>query len=182
MPFLHNQLTTLSLSAASGSHQSVLNGAYTWAMCRLVTFYFAPNLLFRLGLLTEHASSTGLRIKVFQRDSNLGEAFPGGYHYHKRKNYMKNVIQGKRSPYIFHMSWTTNKENKKLYYEQLGDWFVNEECVSKPLGKILIRDDANLSAQCCLAEPRIVCHYRDKPSKVPCKDSLSIDKDALSFW
>lgn len=138
--------------------------------------------LLLIGLLTEHASSTGLRVKVFQRDSTLGQAFPGGFHYHKRKNFMKEVISGRRSPYIFHMSWTTNKENKQRYFQQLGDWYVNEDCVSKPLGDIVIRKKKDLSGQCCSAEPIVVCHYRDKPSKIPCKDFPSIDHNAPSFW
>lgn len=137
---------------------------------------------FRQGLLTDHASSTGLRVKVFQRDSSLGRDFPGGYHYHKRKTFMKDLIQKRRSPYIFHMSWTVNKENKKFFYEQLGDWYVNEECVSKTLDEIATRDHFDLSEQCCSVEPIVVCHYRDKPSKVPCRDSLLMDKDAKSFW
>jgi hypothetical protein len=30
--------------------------------------------------------------------------------------------------------------------------------------------------------PTVVCHYRDKPSKIPCPDSPTIDKNGRDFW
>jgi len=144
------------MTTASGSHQSVLN-----------------------DLLTEQASSKGLRVKVFGRDSDLGQDFPGGFHYHSRKAFMKDMIEGKKSPYIFHMSWTTNKENKRKFLQQMGDWFVNDVCIDQKVDDI--RSD-DLSTHCCAAEPLIQCHYRDKPSKVPCTESDPIDKGRRSFW
>ena len=58
-------------------------------------------------------------------------------------------------PYIFHMTWTKNKDNKKLYFQQMmGEWYLKDSC---------------------LPEPNIVCHYRDKPSLISCKDSPPID-------
>ena len=69
------------------------------------------------------------------------------------------------------MSWTSNKANKKLYFEQMGEWRVKEGC---PL-------DSDGDG-CCLAEPMIKCHYRDKPSIIPCKSSPPIDKGKPSFW
>jgi hypothetical protein len=136
------------------------------------------------GLLAEQSSSTGLRIKVYDRDSYLGQEFPGGFHYHKRKEFMKNIIEGKRSPFIFHMSWTMNKDNKQKFYQQLGDWYVNEQCINKNVGEIqaLLNIEMRYSKTCCSAEPIIACHYSDKPSKVPCKKSPSIDKNGKSFW
>jgi hypothetical protein len=147
------------LIIASGSHQSVLN-----------------------GLLTDQSSSMGLRVKVFQRDSPLGRDFPGGYHFHKRKNFMKDIIQGKKKPYIFHMSWTENKENKRRFYEQLGDWYVDDSCVGKPIKDIDVKGEKDLASRCCTAKPIVKCHFGDKPSKIPCKDSPMMDYDGKSFW
>lgn len=95
---------------------------------------------------------------------------------------MKEVIEGKRSPYIFHMSWTKNKDNKQRFYQQLGDWYVNEDCVNKPLEELAINGKKDLTEHCCASEPIVLCHYRDKPSKISCKDSPSIDKNGKSFW
>eukprot|EP00538_Stauroneis_constricta_P000559 CAMPEP_0119545714 /NCGR_PEP_ID=MMETSP1352-20130426/385_1 /TAXON_ID=265584 /ORGANISM="Stauroneis constricta, Strain CCMP1120" /LENGTH=555 /DNA_ID=CAMNT_0007590301 /DNA_START=140 /DNA_END=1807 /DNA_ORIENTATION=+ len=119
--------------------------------------------------LNEHASWKGLRVKVWNRGED--NPFPGGFEYHRKKDIMKSIFNGnpKTEPYIFHMSWTENKNNKKLYFEQMGEWYIKDGCTDGAF-------------DCCLAEPDIKCHYRDKPSKIPCKDSPPIDKGRPSFW
>jgi len=145
----------------SGSHQSALN-----------------------ALLTEHSSWRGLKVKVFGRDDELGQNFPGGYHYHNRKELMKEIMQEKQKPYIFHMSWTKNKDNKQKFYQQMGDWFVNNECINVRVPDLKKKkgDDFSVLQGCCLREPDIKCHYRDKPSKKPCDSSPNIDKGKKPFW
>ena len=64
----------------SGSHQSALT-----------------------SMISEFASWRGLRVKVFGRDTELGQRFPGGFHYHQRKAFMRSIALGEHSPYIFHM-------------------------------------------------------------------------------
>jgi hypothetical protein len=120
------------------------------------------------ALLNEHVSWKGLRVKVWPKGE--GNAFPGGVEYHQRSNFMKALFLGKLSvdPYLFHMSWTLNKDNKKLYYQQMGEWHLKEGCVN--------------GYECCLAQPNITCSYSDKPSKIPCRDSPPIDKGKPSFW
>ena len=140
-----------------------------------------------LVLLTEHSSSKGLRIKVFARDSVLGRAFPGGYHFHQRRNFMKDMIQNnnittiQEKPYIFHMSWTENKENKRKFMEQMGDWYLQDTCAGKVISDITGTLD-DLQTTCCSSEPLVTCHYKDKPSKIPCNDSPSLDHFSRSFW
>jgi len=134
-----------------------------------------------VALLTEHASMYGIKVKIFARTEN---DFPGGHAYHRRKDFMKDMIAGKEKPYIFHMSWTHNKSNKMKYFQQLGEWRVQESCVAKTPTEIkpdFVSGDSLIST-CCAAEPIIQCHYRDKPSKIPCKDSPPIDKGHRSFW
>eukprot|EP00977_Amphora_coffeiformis_P024009 scaffold14974_cov195-Amphora_coffeaeformis.AAC.16 len=130
-----------------------------------------------IAVMNEHVSLHGLRVKVFARDTT--DEFPGGFHWNqKSKEYMKRFFAGKVHPYIFHMSWTFNKANKILYFEQFGEWWVQPQCIeNKDVGKM-----DNVQASCCLAEPKFECHYRDKPSKLPCKDSPPIDKGRPSFW
>ena len=147
-----------------------------------------------IQVFADHASLYGMRLKVLSRDM---EEFPGGWHYHRvRKDFMKNVLSEKIIPYIFHMSWTENKANKVKYYQQMGQWYVHDQCISKTKDEILMKshdvgmekntsstmESSVLLESCCLAEPNIVCHYRDKPSKYPCKDSPPIDKGRPSFW
>ena len=95
---------------------------------------------------------------------------------------MKTVIKGERTPFIFHMSWTENKDNKQKFYQQLGDWYVNVHCVNKKHEDLDIKEDEHLSSHCCSAKPIIKCHYSDKPSKNPCRRSPKIDKRGRSFW
>lgn len=136
-----------------------------------------------IALMSEHVSLFGLRVKVFSRDE---DEFPGGYQFHmKSGKYMKALFDGKKDPYLFHMSWTKNKDNKLLFFEQIGEWYVKEQCVHKKVGEIDGVDPGEsegFANHCCLKEPSFKCHYRDKPSKHPCKESPPIDAGKPSFW
>jgi hypothetical protein len=136
------------------------------------------------AVLSEHASWRGLKVKIFGRDAADGDDFPGGFHFHRRKSFMKEIIAGTRTPYVFHMSWTFNKENKRMFFQQFGEWFVNDECSDKSVSQIVGNgtDARGIPDHCCSANPIVVCHYRDKPSAIPCKDSPPIDKGKASFW
>jgi len=83
------------------------------------------------------------------------------------------------------MSCTKNKDNNIKDFKQMGEWYVGDQCIQKTQDAILgkgVHEAGELSSACCLAEPNIVCFYRDKPSKIPCKDSNPIDKGMPSFW
>lgn len=133
-----------------------------------------------IALMAEHNSLYGLKVKVFSRDTT--EEFPGGYHFHQVSGaYMRKLIKGEVDPYIFHMSWTENKNNKLLFLQQMEEWYVRDECVRKKPDEISV-EKRDFAAGCCLATPVFECHYRDKPSKHPCYDSPPIDKGKKSFW
>jgi len=138
------------------------------------------------ALLDEHSSLTGLRVKTLP-----GVDFPGGYHYHRKKEipFLKDIVQGKHVPYLMHMSWTTNKKNKLLFLQQMGLWYTKTECeagggvgVANRLSQM--GSDGGMKTTCCSAEPIIKCYFADKPSAEQCKDSSAptIDKGAKSFW
>ena len=76
--------------------------------------------------------------------------------------------------------WTENKDNTVLFLRQLGEWYVTDKCIGKPIADILGIGD--LVLPCCATEPIFSCHYRDKPSKLPCKSSGTIDPGGGSFW
>jgi len=128
------------------------------------------------ALLAEHSSLTGLKVKTLD-----GEDFPSGFHYHRKKELMKNIVEGKHQPYLFHMCWTKNKDNKILFMKQMGMWYMKEECTGTAALNKLDKDHTPVSS-CCSAEPMVSCHYRDKPSIIPCKDSPPIDAGRPSFW
>lgn len=129
-------------------------------------------------LLLEHSSLFGLKVKVLDRHNH--SQFPGGWHFNFDHTTMHEIISGDVKPYIFHMFWTDGKVTKVKFLKQLGEWYVREECTEKSL----TTDAKNFSAssQCCSAEPLIECHYRDKPSKIPCNESPSYEKNGKSFW
>jgi len=131
-----------------------------------------------IAALAEHASLYGLRVKIMSRDD---EEFPGGYQFHQKTGkYMRKFYRKEVQPYIFHMSWTTNKDNKILFLQQMGEWYLDEKCIQKSADKLGASSD--LQTECCHAEPIIICHYRDKPSIIPCHDSPPIDKNKPSWW
>lgn len=123
----------------------------------------------------------GLKIKILSRDE---DEFPGGYTFHNRKSYMRSMIAGEVSPYIFHMSWTANHIDKRRFYEQMNEWFLEDSCVSKSAQQLvkIAGGSENVVDDCCSSEALFKCHYRDKPSKYPCKKSPPIDKGGRSFW
>ncbi|CAB9497746.1 Nucleotide-diphospho-sugar transferase [Seminavis robusta] len=140
-----------------------------------------------ISLLNEHASLYNLKVKILSRDA---DEFPGGFTYHKRFDYMRNLFAGKVKPYLFHMSWTENKKNKQSFFKQMGNWYLEEKCVASTVEEITRKDKkirrsnshAYLAEPCCSKEPLVSCSYRDKPSVIPCKDSPPLDKGKKSFW
>lgn len=112
--------------------------------------------------------------------------FPNGYHFQTRDEYMKGLIEGKIQPYIFHMSWTSNKVEKRNNLEQMGDWHVKDKCVGRTANKISKKKKAkatDLASTCCNPRPIVQCHYRDKPSRIPCPDSPPLEyENAPSWW
>jgi hypothetical protein len=114
--------------------------------------------------------------------------FPtGGYQFNQKTGkYMRAFFKGELHPYIFHMSWTFNKDNKLLYFRQIGEWYLDDKCIQKKAEDILFASDGSAPGDmidlCCHAEPLVSCHYRDKPSIVPCHDSPPIDKGKPSWW
>jgi hypothetical protein len=133
---------------------------------------------------------TGLTVKVYSKET---EEFPGGLHFHRKKEVMKNIMSGNSKAYIFHMSWTNGKGDKLKFLQQMGEWYLNDECIGKEAHEIVGTErgagfkNRTLSSNCCLAEPIFKCHYRDKPSKIPCPDSpYTIKRPGesadISFW
>ena len=134
-----------------------------------------------ITLLAEYQSLFGLRVKVISLDD---PDFPGGWHYHRRKDFMRQIAKEEIVPTIFHMSWTQNKKNKLLFMKQMGMWYLKDQCIDKPLSEISPDENGVISfvETCCSKEPIVSCHYRDKPSIIPCNDSPNIDKGRPSFW
>ncbi|KAG7344701.1 nucleotide-diphospho-sugar transferase [Nitzschia inconspicua] len=124
------------------------------------------------SLINEFASWKGLRVKVYPHGPN--NPFPGGVEFHRPASWdlFRRMFQDNNTyPYIFHMSWTLNMDDKIKHYQQLGMWYLpntTESCSG---------------LDCCLEEPNFVCHYGDKPSMFPCPDApVPVGYTGERFW
>ena len=131
-----------------------------------------------------------LRVKVLSRDM---DEFPGGFTYHRRHDYMRKLFSNEVSPYLFHMSWTESSKNKQRFFRQMGNWYLEDDCIGNTADRILEQNknisdlvDKNIGGfllqPCCSKKPLISCSFRDKPSIIPCKDSPNLDAGKRSFW
>jgi Nucleotide-diphospho-sugar transferase len=137
-----------------------------------------------IAFLNEHVSLFGLKAKVIPRTD---VEFPGGYHFHQRsKLYMRNFFKGVYKPYIFHMSWTLNKDSKVSFFRQMGQWYVHQKCIDTTVqnieGVTTYTSTDSFVGTCCSTKAIFSCHYRDKPSIKPCRKSPPIDKGRRSWW
>jgi hypothetical protein len=134
-----------------------------------------------VALLQEHASLLALKVKIFPRHE---DEFPGGHAFHRRKVLMKEIVtRTTTTPYIFHMSWTKSKVNKIAFFEQLGEWYVQDKCIQQTASNLLGTTTNNdISNGCCSTTALFKCHYSDKPSLYPCKDSPKLDSWAHPWW
>ena len=41
---------------------------------------------------------------------------------------MKDIVDGIRVPYIFHMCWTANRDEKLKYLKGMNYWYLKEGC------------------------------------------------------
>jgi hypothetical protein len=116
-------------------------------------------------LLAEHSSLYNLRVKVLS-----GHEFAGGYQFHRDVQYMRDLLvaRTREEPWIFHMSWTKNKDDKIRFFQQLGLWYLKENLL--------------LGADSCSKEALVQCHFKDKPSVRPCRESPTMDRMGKSFW
>lgn len=159
--FVNSLLLSMPYIVRTGSHQQVL-----------------------IAVLNEHVSMFGLRAKVVSRHSS---DLPCGYHWHNEHGMMHSILNGTIRPVLFHMSWTESKVNKIKFFQQMGEWYVNDQCVGKKAHEIATNDTSSdsiriLTPACCSAQPDFQCHFRDKPSLHDCSQSPPLDKKGKSFW
>lgn len=143
------------------------------------------------SVLAEHVSLYGLRVKVIARET---WDLPTGWHYNRPESYpyMKQHFlpnKGTESSHtiLFHMSWTDGADDKIMFFQQMGEWYVTQKCTSTGQQRetnssfMNATESFNLES-CCLAKPEYQCHFRDKPSLEPCPNQPSKEDDSFSFW
>ncbi len=144
-----------------------------------------------MEVLSEHVSLWGLRIKTFDADDT--NFFPAGGHFHLKKDFMKDFVTGKleNDVYVFHMNWTGGKKEKMEYLMQMGQWYVKDTCKNEVL-QVMLTSHSNLTNTlaanetientCCSKEALFSCHFRDKASIKPCKNSTAKFGESPSWW
>lgn len=50
--------------------------------------------------------------------------FPSGQAYHENKPLIKKIVARKFRPYVFHMCWTDNRENKVTFFTEIEMWYL----------------------------------------------------------
>jgi hypothetical protein len=114
--------------------------------------------------LTEVHDMNGIKVNV------LGSTdFPSGAMYHNNKTFIKRIKEYKEEPFVFHMCWTANREDKVKYLKDLGMWYLPDETnarhntCEKPQQMIAWAKSAkkgeNLLSHCCMAGE----YFNNKP-------------------
>jgi hypothetical protein len=75
------------------------------------------------AVLTRHMMEAH-HLANLQIDILNTELFPSGALYHNNKTYINEIINYQKFPYVFHMCWTTNRDDKVKYFKELGFWFL----------------------------------------------------------
>ena len=51
-------------------------------------------------------------------------AFPSGAMFHQNKSFINRIKKYIEEPFVFHMCWTANREDKVKYLKELGMWYL----------------------------------------------------------
>lgn len=54
--------------------------------------------------------------------------YPTGIKYNHDKPYMKGFNEGIIKPYMYHMCWTVNKDQKISNFKSINHWYIRREC------------------------------------------------------
>jgi hypothetical protein len=103
--------------------------------------------------ITEAHRISGLTLSVLDM-----RQFPSGIMYHHDKAYVKQVLSYEEQPYVWHMCWTSSREDKVKYFKEMGMWFLNDkytECIDgKDMVKFIESREALsksvIKARCCV--------------------------------
>ena len=98
--------------------------------------------------------------QVFVLDS---DTFCSGMTYHENKPLVRKIQARTYKPYVFHMCWTDNRENKLVYFKDVGLWYVkdpseNRECsngaemLKFDIMNSVLKGGGPKTDQCCMRE------------------------------
>jgi hypothetical protein len=77
------------------------------------------------------------------------EDFPSGIMYHHNKKYMAKIRARTFTPFVFHMCWTANREDKVKFLKELGLWYLNPVNTCNE-GRLMRTRAKSVTQGCCL--------------------------------
>eukprot|EP00622_Pseudochattonella_farcimen_P006532 FR742355.1.p1 GENE.FR742355.1~~FR742355.1.p1 ORF type:complete len:275 (+),score=24.41 FR742355.1:109-825(+) len=119
--FMHELFQSFNLISQWRSHQHALN-----------------------MLLIDHHSRFGTGVKILDQ-----ELFSIGQQYHRKKEFMRELVEDKRRPYLFHWSWTAGKTEKIKYSLETGMWYLRDTCTEASIKKNA--GSSSFLNECCRA-------------------------------
>lgn len=106
------------------------------------------------SVLIKHLSEAhhlfGLSVYVLDQT-----AFPSGQAYHENKPLVRRIQSHAYRPYLFHMCWTDNRDNKLVYFKDIGLWYLPEGedvCSSGPAMLDFAVNKGKVRDRCCLRD------------------------------
>ena len=54
------------------------------------------------------------------------EEFPSGKMFHHNKSYVSSLKANAYTPYVFHMCWTSNSDDKVKFFKELHMWYLDQ--------------------------------------------------------
>ena len=106
--------------------------------------------------LTEVHDLYGIKVNVLSSTD-----FPSGAMYHNNKSFIGRIKEYKDEPYVFHMCWTANREDKVKYLKDIGMWYLPTDggarqrtCENPSLMREWVQggsEKSSLLSHCCTA-------------------------------
>eukprot|EP01065_Artemidia_motanka_P022481 TRINITY_DN2669_c1_g1_i1.p1 TRINITY_DN2669_c1_g1~~TRINITY_DN2669_c1_g1_i1.p1 ORF type:complete len:558 (+),score=61.05 TRINITY_DN2669_c1_g1_i1:101-1774(+) len=78
------------------------------------------------SMLADGRSRYALRVGILDPDQ-----FASGAYFHYRIDWMRSALLDRREPYVFHMCWTKNKEEKITFLKVAKWWWLKPACQGK---------------------------------------------------
>jgi hypothetical protein len=91
-------------------------------------------------------------LKIWVLDEKL---FCSGQAYHENKPLIRKIQAKTFKPFVFHMCWTDNRENKVVYFKDVGLWYLpdkeQDSMCSSPTGlsNLASIPGSNVRDRCC---------------------------------
>ncbi len=133
-----------------------INSGFYYLKCNSRTKYFTWSMLAAYDYLlvtSSHQFLFNMKLLESLDFARLSPAilninnYPTGIKYNHDKPYMKGLSEGIIKPYMFHMCWTVNKDQKISNFKSIHHWYIKRECSS--ISKMYTYQGISQFQDCC---------------------------------